>query len=81
MFDEKVQIYSDPDHRSRPPSSRCFRHPPGPADGQARLGEKGALKDLTYTRFWAQKMDKAPSPLPSNFIMEGGTATMADLIS
>ncbi len=43
--------------------------------------EKGVLKDLTYTRFWAQKMDKAPTPLPSNFIMEGGTATMADLIS
>ena len=39
------------------------------------------LKDLFYSRYWAQKQGKAPTAGPSNLIMEGGTATMADLIA
>ena len=43
--------------------------------------EKGVLKDLFYTRFWAQKMDRKPTAIPANLIMEGGTATMEELIA
>ena len=43
--------------------------------------DKGVLKDLFYSRFWAEKMGKEPTAGPANLIMEGGTATMDDLIA
>ncbi len=39
------------------------------------------LKDLFYSRFWADKMGKKPTAGPANVIMEGGKATMDDLIA
>ena len=39
------------------------------------------LKDLFYSRYWAEKMGKEPTAGPSNFVMEGGTATRDDLIA
>jgi predicted Zn-dependent protease len=39
------------------------------------------MKDLFYSRFWAEKMGKKPTAGPANLIMDGGTATMNDLIS
>ncbi len=43
--------------------------------------DNGVLKDLFYSRYWAEKQGKAPTAGPSNLIMEGGSATMADLIA
>ena len=43
--------------------------------------ENGVLKDLFYSRFWAEKMGKKPTAGPANLIMDGGNATMADLIA
>jgi predicted Zn-dependent protease len=42
--------------------------------------EKGTLKNLFYSRFWAQKQQKAPTPQPANIVLEGGTSTVDDLI-
>ena len=42
--------------------------------------QKGVLKNLLYGRYWAKKMDKEATAQPGNLIMEGGTATMDDLI-
>ncbi len=39
------------------------------------------VKKLRYDRYWAQKTQKKPTPFPSNMIMEGGTATLDDLIA
>ena len=39
------------------------------------------LKDLFYSRYWAEKMGKEPTAGPLNFVMEGGTATRDDLIA
>jgi predicted Zn-dependent protease len=75
---DKIRIYSDPGHPLAP--SVAF-------DGQglpiARnvWVENGVLKDLFYTRFWADKMGKKPTAGPANVIMEGGTASMDDLIA
>ena len=38
------------------------------------------LKNLSYSRYWAQKQGKEATPQPGNLIMDGGTATMDDLI-
>ena len=78
VLGEKVRIYSDPAHPLAP--SVAF-------DGQglpvARdiWVDKGVLKNLFYSRFWAQKQGKVPTAGPVNMIMDGGSATMADLVA
>lgn len=74
---EKVTIYSDPANALAPAI---------PFDGEGlplqRIDwiDKGVLKNLSYSRYWAEKQGKTATPQPGNLIMEGGTATMDDLI-
>jgi len=75
---EKVSLYSDPAHPLAPAV---------PFDGEGLplqridwIG-KGVLKNLSYSRYWAQKQGKAATPQPGNLIMDGGTATVDDLIA
>jgi predicted Zn-dependent protease len=42
--------------------------------------EKGVVKNLIYTRYWAQKTGREPVPFPPNIIMEGENHTLEDLI-
>jgi predicted Zn-dependent protease len=42
--------------------------------------EEGVVKNLIYSRYWAQQKDKEPVPFPSNVIMEGGKYSFEDLI-
>jgi predicted Zn-dependent protease len=42
--------------------------------------ENGVLKELYYSRFWAQKMKKQPTGAPTSFIMSGGTTSVEDMI-
>jgi predicted Zn-dependent protease len=78
IVDDKVQIYSDPDHPLAPTIRFSGQ---GLPIAKNVWVEKGVLKDLFYTRFWAQKMDRKPTANPANLIMEGGTATMEELIA
>ena len=74
---EKVTIYSDPAHPLAPAI---------PFDGEGLplkhtvWIDRGVLKNLSYSRFWAQKQGKEPTAQPANLVMEGGSATMDDLI-
>jgi predicted Zn-dependent protease len=38
------------------------------------------VKNLAYSRYWAQQKKVKPLPFPSNVIMEGGTATLEEMI-
>lgn len=78
ILGEAVRIYSDPGHPLAP--SISFDNEGLPIVKQTWI-EKGVLKDLFYSRFWAQKMGKTPTAGPANVIMDGGTSTMADLIA
>lgn len=75
---EKVALYSDPAHPMAPAV---------PFDGEGlplqRIDwiAKGVLKNLSYSRYWAQKQGKTATPQPGNLIMDGGTATLDDLIA
>ena len=40
----------------------------------------GVVDNLFYSRYWAQEKGVAPVPSPSNGIMEGGDASLEDLI-
>ena len=75
---EKINIYSDPAHPLAP--SISFDNEGLPIAKNVWV-ENGVLKDLSYSRFWADKMGKKPTAGPANLIMEGGNATMADLIA
>jgi predicted Zn-dependent protease len=77
VLGEKVHIYSDPFHRLAP--SVAFDDQGLPVRREDWV-ENGVLKGLFYSRFWAQKQGKQPTAGPVNMIMEGGSATMDELI-
>lgn len=43
--------------------------------------EKGVLKTLVYSRFWAQKQGKTFTGYPSNLILQGGSHSVDELIA
>jgi predicted Zn-dependent protease len=73
-----MQVYSDPAHPLAP--TVRFDNEGLPIEKNVWV-DKGVLKDLFYSRFWAEKMGKKPTAGPTNLIMDGGTSTMDDLIS
>jgi predicted Zn-dependent protease len=75
--DPRVTILSDP----QDPQMRLL-----PFDGQGlptrRMVwvENGVLKELAYSRFWAQKKGKTPTPGAGSLKMLGGTTTTDEMI-
>jgi predicted Zn-dependent protease len=78
LLAEKVNIYSDPSHPLAP--SLMFDGEGLPVK-RTNWVQNGAWKDLIYSRFWAQKQNREPTGGPVNLIMEGGTATVPELIA
>jgi predicted Zn-dependent protease len=77
LFSENVTIYSDPTDEEVPGSPFGDE---GIPQRKVVWVEKGVLKNLTYSRFWAQKQGKDPVPTPSNLLINGGNATIEDLV-
>ncbi|MCJ8209452.1 TldD/PmbA family protein [Mucilaginibacter sp. RS28] len=77
LLDERVNIYSDPQDPRMPTSTWSGEGLP-----QEKISwiEKGVIKNLFYSRYWAQKKGVKPVPGPSGVIMEGGDASLEDLI-
>ena len=77
LMDERVTIYSDPSNAEVPSG-------PWVGDGRPTRRtvwiDKGAYRNLAYSRYWAEKQGKEAMPGPSNFIMEGGTQSLEELI-
>jgi len=77
LFDERVTIYSDPMNAEVPGG-------PFVGDGRPQKKttwvDKGVVKNMAYTRFWAQQKGVEATPPAFSFIMEGGTQSLADLI-
>ena len=48
--------------------------------GRQTFVEKGVLKELYYSRFWAKKQNREPTGAPTSFIMSGGTTSVDDMI-
>lgn len=42
--------------------------------------ERGAAKNTSCSRYWAQKTGRNPLPQPSNFFMDGGAVSVEDMI-
>lgn len=77
LMDEKVTIYSDPFHPDLP--SATWNGDGQPLEKTSWI-EKGVVKNLSYSRYWAQKKGVKAVPGPGNIIMEGGNASLEELI-
>jgi predicted Zn-dependent protease len=78
ILSECVTIASDPNDPIAP--DRIFGEDGVPARRTVWF-ERGTVTAMSYSRYWAQKMDHDPVPRPGSLIMEGGTATTADMIA
>lgn len=77
LVDDRVQIYSDP-LNERVPSSTWSGS--GLPIERTNWIEKGVVKNMFYSRYWADKQGVDPVPFPSNGIMVGGDASTEELI-
>ena len=77
MFDPRVSIYIDPANPQAP--SGTFDNEGLPVK-KLPIIEKGVVKNLYYSRYWAQKQKTEPTGFTGNFLMEGGTQSLEDLI-
>lgn len=77
LVDERVTLYSDPLNPDMPTNTWS-----GDGRPQERVTwiEKGVMKNLFYSRYWAQQKNVKAIPFPDSAIMEGGTASLEDLI-
>ncbi|MBB6327570.1 putative Zn-dependent protease [Algoriphagus iocasae] len=77
IFDERVNIYSDPTHPDIPVA-------PWSGDGlpleKTTWVENGVVKNLFYSRYWAEKQGVEAVPRPRGVIFEGGDQSLADMI-
>jgi len=48
--------------------------------GRQVFVDKGVLRELYYSRFWAKKQGKQATGAPTSFIMTGGTTSVEDMI-
>lgn len=77
IVDERVNIYSDPLNAEVPTLTWD-----GEGQPLERVNwiENGVVKNLYFDRYWASKKGINPVPFPPNFIMEGGNASVEDMI-
>lgn len=78
LVDERVNVYSDPLNPDLPTSTWN-----GDGRPQEKVSwiEKGVVKNMTYSRYWAEKNGVKAVPGPDAAIMEGGTKTLEELIA
>jgi predicted Zn-dependent protease len=77
VFDPSITIRTDP---SAPDAETSpFADDGSPLRPEVWV-ENGVLRSLAYTRSWADRQGVRPRPVPSNLIMEGGDATVEDMI-
>ena len=77
LLDKRVNIYSDPFHAEVPFSPWTGE---GMPNKKVNWIEDGMVKNLFYDRYWAGKQGKDPLPAPQRFVMEGGNASIEDMI-
>ena len=77
IVDERVNIWSDPLNIEVPTGTW---NGSGQPLKKMKWIENGVVKNLAYSRYWAKEKGIDPVPFPPNFIMQGGDASLEDLI-
>ncbi|HEV8542707.1 MAG TPA: TldD/PmbA family protein [Verrucomicrobiae bacterium] len=67
IFDERINVYSDPWHPELPGSSAAQAGIPAE---KIHLVRNGVLEQLHYSRYWAKEKGKQATPGPVNTIIE-----------
>lgn len=74
LFDERINVYSDPWHPELPGSQSAQAGLPAQ---KVYMVRNGVLENLVYSRFWAKQKGKEPTPGPVNSIMESSQPPVA----
>jgi len=77
IMDERVMIFADPQDPQL--LSQPFDGDGLPVGRQVFV-DKGVLKELYYSRYWAKKMNRQPTGQPQGIKMAGANASVDDLI-
>nr|WP_321413424.1 TldD/PmbA family protein [uncultured Allomuricauda sp.] len=77
IVDERVNIWSDPLNPDVPTSTWNGE---GMPLKKTSWIENGVVKNLAYSRYWAEQQGVDPVPFPSNGIMAGGDESLEDMI-
>jgi len=77
LFSEEVTIYSDPMHPELPSSTW---NSDGLPIKKTVWVDKGIVKNLSYSRYWAKEKGVTPVPFSRSMIFEGGTQSLEELI-
>ena len=77
LFDPKVTIYSDPLHPDLPFAT--FSDDGRPQKKTVWV-DKGVVKKLAYSRYWAQNKGVEAQPPGGRMVMEGGNSTIENMI-
>ena len=77
LFDERITIISDPSEKNAETSP--FNDAGLPIQREVWV-DKGVVKTLAYSRFWANQKGVPPKSGPTNFIMSGGNASLEDML-
>jgi predicted Zn-dependent protease len=79
IFDERINILSDPWRADLPGSQSAQAGLPAQVVYMVR---NGTLENLVYSRFWAQKRERQPTPGPVNLILETNAqpATVEEMV-
>lgn len=77
LFDERVNLYSDPAYGACPSGTWA-------GDGRpvepVKWIENGVVKNVVCSRFWAREHDYPSIPQPTNGIMTGGDKSLDEMI-
>ena len=77
VFGKNITLYSDPNDATVPGSIFSDDGQPAP---RTTWIEKGVLKNLQCSRYWAQNAKCTPMPGPTSIMLTGGTSTTADMV-
>jgi predicted Zn-dependent protease len=74
IFDERINVYSDPWHPDLPGSKSAQGGLPAQ---KIYLVRNGVLENLVYSRYWAKQKGKEPTPGPVNSIIESSAPAVS----
>jgi len=77
IVDERVNIYTDPWNEEVPASGWAGG---GLPRKKMDIIKNGIVSNLFYDRYWASQKKVEPVPFPGNRIVEGGNASLEDMI-
>jgi len=78
FLDPRVSIYSDP---TDPQLFSAAFSGQGLPNRRMQWVENGTLRNLQYSRFWAQKSGRQPTGFIDGFYMSGGSSTIDQMIA